>query len=103
MATEPSPPQLSLTPELGRTEPSPPQLSLTPELGRTELDSKLRDECLNMEWFTNRREAKVLIDLWRREYNDVRPHSSIGYLTPTAFRRQITSNPNNTSEEATLH
>ena len=63
-------------------------------------NGKFRDECLNMEWFTSRREAKVIIEQWRQEYNDVRPHSSIGDMTPTAFRRQMTSTPNKSFEEA---
>ena len=41
-----------------------------------------RSECLNREWFSNLREAKVLIEQWRWEYNTQRPHSSIGYRTP---------------------
>ncbi len=53
-------------------------------------NGKLRDECLNMEWFRSRAEARVIIEKWRVEYNEVRPHSSIGYLTPAAFRRRET-------------
>lgn len=48
-------------------------------------NGKFRDECLSMEWFRSRAEAKVVIESWRRHYNDVRPHSSLGNLTPTAF------------------
>jgi putative transposase len=55
---------------------------------------KFRDECLNMHWFSSRAEARVRIEQWRREYNEVRPHSSIAYLTPAAFRRQNPSTPN---------
>jgi hypothetical protein len=35
-----------------------------------------------MEWFRNRLDAKIVIEDWRRHYNEVRPHSSLGYLTP---------------------
>jgi transposase InsO family protein len=42
-------------------------------------NSKLRDELLNGEIFTTLREAQVLIESWRRHYNAVRPHSSLGY------------------------
>ena len=49
-------------------------------------NGRLRDECLNMEWFRNVAEAKVVIETWRRQYNDDRPHSSLGYLTPLQFR-----------------
>ena len=45
-------------------------------------NGKFRDECLNMEWFRNRIEARVLIEIWRRHYNAVRPHSSLKYRTP---------------------
>ena len=45
-------------------------------------NGKLRDELLNREIFTTLWEAKVLIESWRKEYNEVRPHSSLGYLPP---------------------
>jgi putative transposase len=48
-------------------------------------NGKFRDECLGMQWFQNRVDAKVLIEAWRREYNEVRPHSSLGQLTPAEF------------------
>ncbi len=44
-----------------------------------------RDECLSVEWFLSRAQTKVIIDAWRRHDNEVRPHSSLGYLTPTEF------------------
>jgi transposase InsO family protein len=45
-------------------------------------NSKLRDELLNGEIFTTLRDAQVLIESWRRHYNAVRPHSSLGYRPP---------------------
>ena len=54
---------------------------------------KFRDECLSLEWFRSRREAKVLIETWRRHYNEIRPHSSLGYLTPRKFINQSTQEP----------
>jgi putative transposase len=45
-------------------------------------NGKLRDELLNREIFTTLWEAKVLIESWRREYNEIRPHSSLGYRPP---------------------
>ncbi len=48
-------------------------------------NGKLRDECLNLELFTSLREARVVIEDYRREYNHRRPHSSLGYRTPAAF------------------
>jgi hypothetical protein len=49
-------------------------------------NGKLRDECLSLEWFRSRAEAKVVIETWRRHYNAVRPHSSLAYLTPLEFK-----------------
>ncbi len=51
-------------------------------------NGKFRDECLSLEWFRSRAEAKVLIEQWRRHYNAVRPHSSLGYLTPDEFAQR---------------
>lgn len=50
-------------------------------------NGKFRDEFLNMEWFRSRTEARIMIEIWRRHYNEVRPHSSLGYRTPHEFRR----------------
>ncbi len=49
-------------------------------------NGKLRDECLNVSWFRNLWQARARIAAWRREYNSARPHSSLGYQTPEAFR-----------------
>lgn len=49
-------------------------------------NGKFRDECLSLEWFRTRTEATVVIESWRRHYNEVRPHSSLGYLTPKEFK-----------------
>lgn len=46
---------------------------------------KLRDELLNREIFGSLREAQIILDLWRQEYNEDRPHSSLGYRTPSEF------------------
>jgi len=45
-------------------------------------NGKMRDELLDREIFTNLQEARVLIEQWRQEYNQVRPHSSLGYRPP---------------------
>jgi hypothetical protein len=45
-------------------------------------NGKLRGELLNGEIFYNLREAQVLVENWRREYNTIRPHSSLGYRPP---------------------
>src|SRR5258708_32598391 len=49
---------------------------------------KLRDECLNREMFGSLLEARIIIEQWRIEYNQRRPHSSLGYLTPAEFAKQ---------------
>jgi putative transposase len=52
-------------------------------------NGKFRDECLSMQWFKNRIDAKVVIEEFRRGYNEVRPHSSLGQLTPLEFKRKL--------------
>lgn len=49
-------------------------------------NGKFRDQHLSLQWFRNRVDAKVSIEQWRRHYNEVRPHSSLAYLTPAAFK-----------------
>jgi putative transposase len=49
-------------------------------------NGKFRDEFLTLQWFRNRVDAKVGTEQWRRHYNEVRPHSSLGYLTPLEFK-----------------
>jgi putative transposase len=48
-------------------------------------NGKFRDECLGMEYFRSRAEAKAVIEKWRQDYNAIRPHSSLAYLTPNEF------------------
>jgi len=48
-------------------------------------NGKMRDECLNEHWFMSLREARETIEAWRRDYNEVRPHSSLGNRTPQEF------------------
>ncbi|MGE3702428.1 MAG: integrase core domain-containing protein, partial [Hyphomicrobiaceae bacterium] len=52
-------------------------------------NGRFRDECLSLEWFRSRAEATVVIETWRRHFNDVRPHSSLGYQTPAAFAAKL--------------
>ena len=62
--------------------------------GATEsFNGKFRDECLSLEWFRSRAEATVLIETWRQHFNEVRPHSSLGYMTPTEFVASIATKP----------
>ena len=48
-------------------------------------NGRLRDECLNENWFVNLYQAQVKIEEWRKDYNQVRPHSALGYRTPEEF------------------
>ena len=58
--------------------------------GRVEsFHGKLRDECLRVSWFANLFEARRKIAAWRKEYNQERPHSSLGYRTPQEFARAM--------------
>lgn len=54
-------------------------------------NGKFRDECLSMEWFRNRVEAKAVIEQWRQHYNEVRPHSSLANKKPAASKKQCFS------------
>jgi len=55
-------------------------------------NGKLRDECLNQEIFYSLKEAQVVIEAWRQEYNRVRTHSSLGYRppAPATYTPQVT-------------
>ena len=46
------------------------------------ISQQLRDECLNQEIFFSLKEAQIVIEQWRNQYNTIRPHSSIGYRPP---------------------
>jgi putative transposase len=62
--------------------------------GRVEsFNGRLRDECLNANWFRTLREAQEKVERWRSEYNRERPHSSLGYLTPIEFAARAPSPP----------
>jgi len=54
--------------------------------------SRMRDELLAIEVFDTLLEAQVLVADWREEYNDYRPHSALGMLTPTEYARQWRTN-----------
>ena len=51
-------------------------------------NDKLRDECLNREISRNGREAQAIVEAFRQEYNNYRPHSSLDYLTQAEFTRR---------------
>lgn len=56
-------------------------------------NGKFRDECLNEQWFRSIDHARVVIATWRRDYNEVRPHSSLGNLTPSEFAATLRNDP----------
>jgi putative transposase len=55
-------------------------------------NGRFRDECLNENWFLTLEHARGIIEKWRIDYNNARPHSSLGYLTPEEFIRQESGN-----------
>ena len=52
-------------------------------------NGRFRDECLNEHWFTSLAHAQVVIEAWRREYNEERPKKGLGGLTPAAYGRRL--------------
>jgi putative transposase len=48
-------------------------------------NGRLRDECLNTNWFLNLKHARDIIEDWRTDYNEVRPHSSLQNMTPLEY------------------
>jgi len=66
-------------------DPAKPQQNGTDE----NFNGKLRDEFLNIKWVRNRPEATIVIEQSRRHYKGVRPHSSLGYLTPQESKAKM--------------
>ena len=52
-------------------------------------NGRLRDECLNEHWFTSLAQARVVIETWRREYNEERPKRALDGLTPAEYARRL--------------
>jgi putative transposase len=63
-------------------------------------NGRLRDECLNLHQFTSIAHAQAKIEAWRVDYNQRRPHGSLGHLTPDEYVRQRALSP--TAEAASL-
>src|SRR5215469_2527919 len=82
----------SFVTDMPRSPPNWTRPSLRLECGPSRLRSelhrrgRLRDECLNANWFTSLSDVRK-IETWRQDYNQERPHSSLGYLSPTEFAR----------------
>lgn len=51
-------------------------------------NGSLRDEFLNVHWFESLAEARTVVEAWRRDYNESRPHTALGSRTPAAFARE---------------
>lgn len=60
-------------------------------------NGRLRDECLNAEWWGSLREAQNVIEMWREHYNTERPHSALDYWTPHQFTAHWYSTNTNAS------
>ena len=56
-------------------------------------NGKLRDECLNEHWFENLDHARSILESWREDYNAVRPHQSIGNMTPDQYAAALAASP----------
>ena len=56
-------------------------------------NGRLRDECLHEHCFTSLAHAHVIIESWRREYNEERPKKGLGGLTPAAYARRLMKEP----------
>jgi putative transposase len=51
-------------------------------------NGKLRDECLNLEWFVSLQQARCVIETWRQDYNQFRPHSALNNWPPAVWKQQ---------------
>ncbi|WP_444546971.1 IS3 family transposase [Laribacter hongkongensis] len=71
--------------QLFLTEPGKPNQNAYIE----SFNGRFRDECLNEHWFTSLRHAQVVIEAWRREYNNERPKRALGGLTPAAHAESL--------------
>ena len=56
-------------------------------------NGSLRDECLNLHWFETIADARRIIERWRRDYNESRPHMALGNSTPQEYALRISPSP----------
>ena len=73
----------------GRVALHRPRKAAAERLHRSRFNGSLRDECLNEEIFDSLADARRKLALWRYDYNNVRPHSSLGNKTPAEARRAL--------------
>src|SRR6202022_1193635 len=64
-------------------EPGKPQQNAYVE----SFNGRFRDECLNEHWFLSLAQTRQIVEAWRLDYNAVRPHSSLGNVSPTEFEQ----------------
>ena len=55
-------------------------------------NGRLRDECLNTNWFLSLDDARSKIEAWRQHYNTSRPHTSLGFVPPSVFAQRAARN-----------
>lgn len=63
-------------------------------------NGRLRDECLNEHWFVSLAHARMVIEAWRREYNEERPKQSLAGLTPAQYAKQLAMRPSTMPEDS---
>jgi putative transposase len=56
-------------------------------------NGRFRDECLNAHWFLSLADARAKVEAWRRDHNESRPHTSLGWLTPAEYAAFAGVNP----------
>ncbi len=54
-------------------------------------NGKFREECIEFHWFKSISDARMIIESWRKDYNTLRPHSSLGGLTPSEYVSKISN------------
>lgn len=64
-------------------------------------NGKFRDECLNEQWFSSLLQARSTISTWRQDYNEVRPHSSLGRIPPAKFAELHRQRANDATQTST--
>lgn len=64
-------------------------------------NGRLRDECLNLCWFTGLADARATVEAWRLDYNERRPHGALGYRTPAEVRTGCRATPTTTTTTTT--
>lgn len=60
-------------------------------------NGSLRDECLNTNWFLSFEDVRSKLYTWRKDYNEYRPHSSLGYRTPAEYAAGLDKNIENSN------